>query len=51
MIELSVAALTFLLCLTCLLLVPLLIRACHDLAQRVDHARAALTWRPRNLGR
>jgi hypothetical protein len=51
MIDLSVAGLTFLLCLTCLLLIPLLILACHDLAQRVDRARDALTWRARQLKR
>jgi hypothetical protein len=45
--NLSVAELALLLCLTCLLLIPLLIWACHHLAQRVADARRALTWRPR----
>jgi hypothetical protein len=45
--DLSVAESTFLLCLTCLLLVPLLIWACHRLEQRVADARSALKWRPR----
>jgi hypothetical protein len=45
--NLSVAEMTFLLCLTCLLLVPLLIWACHRLGQRVDDARIAPTWRPK----
>ena len=49
MIILSVAVLTLLLCLICLLLIPLLIWVCHDLARRVADARGALTWKPRDL--
>jgi hypothetical protein len=45
--NLSVAETTFLLCLTCLLLVPLLIWACHDLERRFADARGAVTWRPK----
>jgi hypothetical protein len=40
---LSVAVLTLLLCLICLLLIPLLIWVCQGVAQRVDHARGVLT--------
>jgi hypothetical protein len=49
--NLSVEGAAFLLCLTCLLLIPLLIWACHHLDQRVDDARAALGRRPPDLKR
>jgi hypothetical protein len=45
--NLSDAELALLLCLTCLLLVPLSIWVCHGLTQRVASVRAAVTWRPR----